>query len=283
MLATMAVSGWFLGMQSGFYPMVIAILTNVVNIGASLLLVYEAGLGFPGTALGTTVANWFGLVLALLLARRFNGGQMPLPPRGKWFVLRGSGRFFRVSSDIFLRSLCIMAVSLGMTAFGARIGSLVLAVNAVMMQFFLFFSYFMDGFAFAAEALTGKAVGMAVSFTAVYYFFWHPISTFITPETDVLQSIGELHLWLILMPAITVAAFIYDGIYIGLTATRLMFVATASGAAVFYIFNMLCSSTSDPIAANSALWASFLSYLLIRGAGLAALCPRATRLAMAVK
>lgn len=297
MLATMAVSGWFLGMQNSLNPMIIAITTNVVNIAASLTLVYGLSLGFVGTAIGTCTANWFGLVLALILAARFNGGKLPLSPRDKWFTLRGSGRFFRVSSDIFFRSMCIMSVSLGITAFGAGIGSLTLAINAVMLQFFHFFSYFMDGFAFSAEALTGKsvgradhrlfkrteralalwAVGMAVSFTLIYWLFWAPISGFITPEKDVLDGIGEFHLWLVLMPAITVAAFIYDGIYIGLTATRLMFIATAIGAAVFFGFNLLVPQSADPVKANNILWISFLSYLLIRGAGLALLCPRAVR------
>lgn len=297
MLGTMAVSGWFLGMQSSLYPMIIAIVTNVVNIAASLTLVYGLGLGFEGTAMGTCAANWAGLALALVLARRFNGDKMPMSPRARWFTLRGSGRFFRVSSDIFLRSMCIMAVSLGMTAFGAGIGSMTLAVNAVMMQFFHFFSYFMDGFAFSAEALTGKSVGMgdmdmlrrtkralalwaagmAVTFTSAYWLFWEPISRFITPETAVIEGIAEFHMWLVAMPAITVAAFIYDGIYIGLTATRQMLLATASGMVVFFGFNMLAPAMPETWHGNTTLWISFLSYLLIRGGALALLCPRATR------
>lgn len=297
MLGTMSISGWFLGMQSSFYPMLIAIITNVANIAASVALVFGCGLGFVGTAIGTCAANWFGLCLALVLVWLFNGRSLPLAPRSRSLSLRGSGRFFRVSSDIFLRSMCIMSVSLGMTSFGAGIGSLTLAVNAVMMQFFLFFSYFMDGFAFAAEALTGKsvgsgdhgllrrtehalalwAVGMAVSFTLIYWLFWKPISGFITPETEVLQGIGEFHVWLIAMPAITVAAFIYDGIYIGLTATRPMLAATAVGTAVFFVFNLSTPESADPFWANTTLWMSFLGYLAVRGAGLALLCPRATR------
>lgn len=303
-LGTMAVSGWFLGMQSSFYPMVIAILTNIINIGASLLCVFTFGMGFAGTAAGTTIANWCGLFIALLLVRKFNGGKLPVKDWRDGLRLRGSGRFFRVSADIFLRSLCIIAVSMGMTSFGAQIGSQTLATNAVMLQFFTFFSYFMDGFAFAAEALTGKsagmhdhrlftrtgkalclwAIGMAVTFTLIYLCFWPQICAFITPETEVLAGVERYHIWLLLIPVLTVAAFIYDGIYIGLTATRLMFVATAAGAVVFYLFNTIVTkslsgmagidSLADP---NNILWASFLAYLLIRGASLAALCPRATR------
>lgn len=297
MLATMAISGWFLGMQSSLYPMIIAITTNIINIGASLIAVYGLKLGFKGTAVGTCFANWFGFLLGLWLSKKFNGGRLPLVNWKNVCKIRGSGKFFRVNSDIFFRSVCIMAVSLGMTAFGAAIGSLTLAINAVMLQFFHFFSFFMDGFAFAAEALTGRsagsndralmrstgkalacwAVGMAIVFTFIYGICWLDISSFITSEQDVLQGISEYHIWLILIPAITVAAFIYDGIYIGLTATRLMLVATASGAVVFFLFNIMVSASGSVYAANNILWISFLSYLFIRGMALAILCPVAIR------
>lgn len=297
MLATMAISGWFLGMQSSFYPMLIAIATNIVNIGASVLAVYGLKWGFIGTAAGTCFANWFGFVLALWLSKKFNRGRLPLGNRKNLFKLRGNGKFFRVNSDIFFRSVCIMSVSLGMTAFGATIGSLTLAINAVMLQFFHFFSYFMDGFAFAAEALTGRstgshdkelmrstgkalagwAIGMAFTFTIIYALCWHDISSFITSEEVVLHGISEFHIWLIAIPAITVAAFIYDGIYIGLTATRLMLIATATGAAVFFMFNIFKPTSVDTVSANNILWISFLSYLFIRGLALAVLCPAAIR------
>lgn len=296
-LGTMAVSGWFLGMQSSFYPMVTAVATNIINIVASLVFVFVCGMGFEGTAWGSCLANWIGFGLALLLACRFNGGRLPICALRKAVRLKGNGRFFKVNTDIFFRSMCIMSVSMGMTAFGASIGAMTLAVNAVMMQFFMFFSYFMDGFAFAAEALTGKcagsgerqllrrteralrfwAVAMAVAFTLIYWCCWPLICRFITPEANVLAGIADYHLWLLLMPSITVAAFIYDGMYIGLTATRLMLLATASGTAVFFLFNLCVPGSADPYTANTLLWASFLTYLLIRGAGLAALYPRALR------
>ncbi|MCM1319110.1 MAG: MATE family efflux transporter [Muribaculaceae bacterium] len=290
-LGTMAVSGWFLGMQSSTYPMIIAIFTNVVNIVLSVVLVFACHYGFKGTAIGTCLANWLGFILALLMVKYFNKGKLPLSSLREVFTLRGKGRFFRVNSDIFLRSMCIMSVSLGMTAFGAKSGSLTLAVNAVMMQFFMFFSYFMDGFAFSAEALTGRCVGsrdhgmlrrvehalslwavaMAVLFTSLYALFWPQICHFITTEADVLAGIDEYHIWLIMMPCITVAAFIYDGMYIGLTATRLMLIATACGTAIFFLFNMVVQTEYGPIEANNMLWAAFLSYLLIRSIALGSL------------
>ncbi|MCM1004798.1 MAG: MATE family efflux transporter [Prevotella sp.] len=302
-LGTMSVSGWFLGMQSSFYPMIIAITTNLINIAASVIFVFVFKLGFAGTAMGTCLANWFGLVFALILVRKFNGGKLPFISLNKIFTFKGKGKFFKVNSDIFLRSLCIMAVSLGMTAYGASINSLTIAVNAVMLQFFIFFSYFMDGFAFSAEALAGKcvgsgslimlrktewtlafwALGMTVLFTLIYAICQAPICRFITPETDVLAGIEQFKIMLVLLPAVSVAAFIYDGLYIGLTATRLMFAATAVGSITFFTFNIFMPAEHSPYVANTILWISFLSYLFMRSLALAILYPQARRRRFQIK
>ncbi len=288
MLVNMAVSGWFLGMQDSRRPMLIAVTTNLVNIVASIILAFPCGLGFEGTALGTLIANWLGLALSLLLAARFNGGRLPLTSLKRALQRAGLSRFFKVNSDIFLRSFCIMAVSLAMTAYGARQGSVILAANGVMMQFFLTFSYFMDGFAFAGEALTGRFVGeknrtdyndmcrclmlysvfIAVVFTLLYTFGYSFISGLLTESPEVMGAIDKYSLWLMVLPAITVAAFIFDGIYIGFTATRIMLFTTLAATVAFfaiYQFRLL------PLPANHLLWLAFMTYLLIRGVLLAML------------
>lgn len=303
MLATMSVSGWFLGMQSSFYPMIIAVVTNVINIGLSLLCVYGFSLGFPGTAIGTLGANWCGLLLALWLARRFNGGRMPFSSWRKTVALSGLGRFFRVNTDIFFRSFCIMGVSMGVTSIGARLGNDILALNAVMMQFFMFFSYFMDGFAFAGEALAGKCVGrrdkgqlgrtvralmgwgaiMAVIFTAIYLLFYGPISSFITDSGAVLSLLDDYRLYLFLIPSLTVGAFLFDGIYIGMTATAAMLWVTLAGAALFFAIDFIgwdAGGLTLSLPDNDRLWSAFLSYLLVRGTGLAMLFRRESRHAL---
>lgn len=300
MLATMAVSGWFLGMQTSAYPMIIAVSTNIINIVVSVCAVYLFDMGFAGTAVGTLVANWCGLVLALCLVMRFNGGHLPFCNFREVIQMQGLGRFFKVNGDIFFRSFCIMSVSMGVSAIGARLGSDTLAVNAVMMQFFVLFSYFMDGFAFSGEALSGKAVGandprllrqtvrrlllwglaMAVSFTIMYILFYRNLGSFITDNESVLESLEEYRCFLFVIPLITVAAFIYDGIYIGLTSTRTMLIVTLIAGIVFFMVNFIHFSGLRPSVVmpdNSRLWISFLSYLLTRGAGLALLYPRQSR------
>lgn len=286
-LATMSVSGWFLGMQDTIRPMIVSVFVNVVNIIASLTLVFIFDAGFKGVAYGTLVANWAGLLLALYFVVRFCGWQLFPADWHSLFRLTGLGRFFRVNTDILFRSACIMAVSLSVTAIGAHLGSLTLAANAIMMQFFILFSYFMDGFAFAAEALTGRFVGardecglmrvvkylcvwgagVAIIFTLIYVVEYEKIISLLTSEGDVLAEVENYSLWLKLIPIVTVAAFVFDGIFIGLTATRKMLVVTFISALLFFGISFI-HPMSSPIVGypdNDTLWLAFLAYLLMRG------------------
>lgn len=158
-LATFALSGWFLGMQNSKVTMWTSILINVTNIVASLSLVYIFHLGIAGIATGTLIAQWTGFSVLLLLAlRRCSDARAPLRDI---FDMPRLKRFFRVNTDIFLRTVCLVSVTMWFTRMGAIQGERMLAVNALLMQFFTLFSYFMDGFAFAGEALTGRYKGAA--------------------------------------------------------------------------------------------------------------------------
>lgn len=301
-LCTMSVLGWLLGMQNTSLPMAISIAPNLLNITLSLTLVFGCGLGFRGIALGTLISNWLALALALILAAIFarrKGCRLDLRIRRQTGPAPSMREFFRVNSDIFFRSGCIMAVTLSVTAFGARLGPLALAANAVMMQFFTLFSYFMDGFAFTGEALCGRfygmmrqdyerghkmlmvsvrallwwSVGCAVFFFIAYLTAGMRLASFITDEPDVLAFIGSHFPFLVAIPPLTVAAFIFDGFYIGMTRTRAMLAVTATAAIVFYAI-CLCRGA---LPSNPQLWTAFLAYLLTRGILLAALFPRLVR------
>lgn len=286
-LGVMAVSGWFIGQQNTVVPMTVAVGINVINVALSLTLVFGCGLGFAGIAVGTLAANWAGLAGALLFVRRRMRqlGAAEDTGRGegvKW------GRFFSLNADLFFRSACIMGVSLAMTSLGARIGETTLAANAVMMQFFLFFSYFMDGFAFAAEALVGKAAGgrdrhammravkavclwgaaMAVTFALVYAGAASPIVRLLTDDDAVRLAVDGMKPWLVALPPVTVAAFIFDGVYIGLARTRPLLFTTLAAALAFSAVVLAGPGRlkADP---NGLLWLGFELYLLLRGVLLA--------------
>lgn len=300
LLSTMVILGWFLGMQDTLRPMIISVGVNVINILFSLVFVFVLDLGFKGVALGTLCANWSGFLLALILLLRFSkrSGGMVVSISLRELVRGGDlRRFFNVNTDIFFRSACIMSVSLAVTAIGARIGSLELAANAVIMQFFLFFSYFMDGLAFTGEALVGRFAGasnygmlyrsirrilmwasvVAAVFFLIYAVGYRTIISLITDQTEVVAYASTLHWFIVLIPPMTVAAFVFDGFYIGLTATRPMLKVTFASALIFFavcFIHISWGSVSLSLPANSTLWTAFLLYLLCRGLFLAILTPR---------
>jgi MATE family multidrug resistance protein len=197
------------------------------------------------------------------------------------FVKQSMVRFFTVNRDIFLRTLCLVAVNLYFTSAGARQGAVILSVNTVMMQLYLFFSYFMDGFAYAGEALGGRAYGarniiafrevlhrlfgwMAVVtllYTAVYTVGAQWIISVLTDEPQVLDASHEYMFWAWLIPAAGSLAFIWDGIFIGITATRGMLVSSAISALTFFIVYISFGSTFG----NHALWLAQICYLAMRG------------------
>lgn len=287
-LATMAATGRLIGRQNTFYTMIIAVSVNVLNILLSILMVFVFDMGFAGVALGTTAANWLGLALALYLIVRQSEGRNPFIPLRTLLKQRDTSGFLKVNSFLFVRSCCLMIVTFAMTAFASRIGTLALAINAVMLQFFMFFSYFMDGFAFSGEALCGKYFGardtssfyltvrrlvvigiiMALLFSLIYGSLESPITSFLTSSPDVRDGMDRLRVIAILIPLVSAAAFIFDGIYVGITRTAEMMFSTMGGMILFFAINLLLLLCHLPLT-SLALWLSFLVFLLTRGLVLA--------------
>lgn len=290
LLAVMAISGWFVGMQNTFYPMLIAILMNIVNIGASCVLVYGYKSGFNGVALGTLISNWIGLFIAAICFIVFRKGKslkcsLSNLLKGEWW------RYFSVNINLFLRSLMIICVTMGVTAAGARIGNLTLAINVIVMQFFQFFSFFMDGFAFSGEAMVGLRAGSqdyhalklcvkrllqwtmatGIIFSIIYLFGTPYFTSLLTDNNKVIEGVAALNLCVALIPVVSCWAFIYDGFYIGITDTFRMMISTLIGGIIFFAilgvdyFHIISPSSYD----NTIIWAAFLSYLLFRGLYLA--------------
>jgi MATE family multidrug resistance protein len=279
-LGQYAMSGWFVGMQDARTPMLVSIVTQVGNIGLSLLFVYGFGMKIEGLALGSALAQWTGFALSALI---WNGKYRRLRRYlSLHFLKRPAGfmPFFRVNGDIFLRSLALTLVSTFFTSSSARISDTALAVNSLLMQLFLLFSYIMDGFAYAAEALTGRYFGardfdslrrlirrlflwgggLAAFFTLAYLFFAGSILQLLTDKSSILEASEDFRLWATLFPAAGFAAFLWDGIYVGVTASRAMRNSMFVSAAFYF----LVSYTLLPVWGNNALWLAFITCLSMR-------------------
>ena len=278
-LALFSLMGWFIGMQNTRFPMFISIMQNVVNILASLTLVYGFGMKIEGVALGTVIAQYIGFIVALGLLVHHYGRLFRYFQKQR--IFRNIRQFLHVNRDIFLRTLCLVAVNLFFTSAGARQGAVILSVNTVMMQLYLFFSYFMDGFAYAGEALGGKAYGaknatafheilrrlwmwtllVTTAYTLLYICSGGWIISVLTDEPQVIEASQTYLWWVWLIPATGCVAFIWDGIFIGVTATRGMLVSSCLSALLFFgVYEI----TRDAIG-NHGLWLAMILYLLMRG------------------
>lgn len=274
-------AGWFIGMQNSRFPMFIAITQNVVNIVASLSFVYLLDMKIEGVALGTLIAQYAGFFMASLLWFRYYGR---LKIAFRWREIIGKTamkRFFQVNSDIFFRTLCLVAVTTFFTSTGARQGDVVLAVNTLLMQLFTLFSYIMDGFAYAGEAMTGRYIGarnntglqrmirllfrwgwgLSLSFTILYMISGQDFLGLLTNDTTVINAAGSYYYWVLAIPLAGFAAFLWDGILIGATATRLMLYSMLVASGMFFLIYYLFYGMMG----NHALWMAFLIYLSLRG------------------
>ena len=283
-LGLFALTGWFIGMQNTRFPMIVSILQNVVNILASLTLVYGFGMKIEGVALGTVIAQYAGFIVAVGLLWKYYGKIF-----GKWKLVSCEWRttnLFKINRDLFLRTLCLVAVNLYFTSAGARQGAVILSVNTVLLQLYLFFSYFMDGFAFAGEALGGKAYGarnmqafhetlkrlwvwmlvVTAAYTLLYIIGGMQIVKLLTDEPAVRLAARDYIFWAWLIPAAGCVAFIWDGIFIGLTATRGMLASSFVSALVFFAISQLPSTLHLPSSTtNHFLWLAQVTYLAMRG------------------
>ena len=278
-LALFSLMGWYIGMQNTRFPMVISIMQNIVNILVSLTLVYGFGMKIEGVALGTVIAQYAGLLMAVGLLMRYYHRIFRFFQRDR--IFKKMGAFFAINRDIFLRTLCLVAVNLFFTSAGARQGAIILSVNTVLIQLYLFFSYFMDGFAYAGEALGGKAYGahnitafreilrrlwmwmliVTSAYTLLYIIGGSWIIALLTDEPQVLATSHDYLWWAWLIPAAGCVAFIWDGIFIGITATRGMLVSSFLSALVFFAVYLLAESALG----NHGLWLAQIVYLAMRG------------------
>ena len=243
-LSLMAFKGWFIGMQDTKSPMAVDITVNVVNMIASYGLAVHTPLGVVGVAWGTLIAQYTGFMLALgILGIRYSILTLyrydDLKDALRWSQM---SRMMRLNGNLFIRSLCFMVVYVGFTSLAGKYGDTELAVSSILMKLFMFFSFFVDGFAYAGEALVGKAfgelkikneklkiksivrslfnwaIGVGVLFTLIYAGWGKGCIELMTSDAEVLTASSKYIGWLIAMPLISTLAFMWDGVYVGATA-----------------------------------------------------------------
>ncbi len=275
-LSLFAFKGWFIGLQDSVRPMTADLLVNGLNIVLSIGLGFSVG--FAGVAIGTVVAQWAGFLYCLVAMRRYRSHFSKNAPAVP-------GNFFSLNRDLFLRSIGMIAVYIGFTVISARYGDLMLAVSTILMKLLMIFSYFTDGFAYAGEALTGRFVGegssegvhatvrqtfawswgVAALFMLLYGVGGVPLFHLMTADSTVVDAGRQFLPWLLLMPLIGCPAFMWDGIYIGATASKDLRNSTLLCAVGFFVVWFAgVGIVQTPQAAIHLLMGAYFTHLAIR-------------------
>lgn len=280
-------NGWFTGMQNAVIPMCTSIMVNIVHVLCSLWFAFGLDMGIVGIAYASVVAQWSGLLVSVLLLVIFFRKTLRRIDIRSALDLTPMKEFFKTNADIIIRTFCIVSVYTFFTAASARLDDgIILAVNTMLMQLFTLFSYMNDGFAVAAEALTGRFVGardvaslrrcvklcfvwtFATSFVciAIYAGWWNNIFMLFLKDNadDVAAILDTAHRyigWVMAIPLVAAIPFMLDGVMVGATLTRIMrnsmLVSTAAYFAIFYGLS--------PFIGNDALWLAFTLYMAVRG------------------
>jgi len=275
------IQGWFIGMQDAKTPMIIAILSVVINAVCSYYFAFNLNMGIAGIAWGSVVAQYVAFIVSCILLFLKYREYLRLLDVKESLHLKPVFRFLQINRDIFIRTVFVVLVYTFFTAASARFGDTILATNALLMQLFTLFSFLCDGCAYAGEALVGRFVGernalllkrfirqlivwafaIGLFFVSVYIVAWKEILSLFSSSTALIETAGHYIGWVIAVPLIACIPFMMDGIMVGATKTKLLRNTVLIATALFFV----CFYALSPLLGNNALWISFLLFLSTRG------------------
>ena len=279
-------NGWLTGMQNAVIPMIVAIVVNIIHIACSLWFAFPLGMGIVGIAYASVVAQWTGVAITAAITWWHYGNRLERITWREVMDMQAMRAFFVINRDIIIRTLCICAAYTFFTAASARMDdATILAVNTILLELFTLFSYMNDGFAYAAEALTGRFIGardgrslrecvkkcmvwcmvVGVAYVALYVGWWRELLGLFVEDganaEQIIEYAGRYIGWIIIIPLAASLPFMMDGIMVGATQSRIMrnsmVLATAAYFLLFY--------SLEPVIGNNALWLAFTSYMFLRG------------------
>lgn len=279
-LTLFSFKGWFIGMQNTVSPMITDIIVNISNILLSILFAFPMKMGIAGIALGTVTAQYIGLGSAIFLMNNYYKKLFKYINIRASLKIKEMKEFFVLNGNLFLRSASLLLVYSGFTALSARYGEELLAVSTIMMKLMLLYSYLVDGFAYAGEALAGRYIGardilslkravrllflwtfvIAAVSTVAYMAAGETIFGLLTNNREVIEAASPFMPWLLLVPVISCVAFMWDGIYIGATASSAIRNTMIISAAAFFIVFY----ATERFAGIQALYIAYSAHLIVR-------------------
>ena len=284
-LLTMSLLGWLLGMHNAKATLHVAVLTNLVNVVLDLFLVYGLQMDVRGVALASVISQYSGLLLALWFVHKELRQRAGCWQAAQLLAMARLREFLALNRNIFIRTVCLIFAFAFFTRQGARQGDLILAANAVLLNFQALMALGLDGFANAAEALVGRAIGagdrrsfigsvkaatwwsviVALAFSLVYALGGKFLIDAMTSIREVQMAGYQYLAWMVVSPLISVWCFLLDGVFIGATRSRemrdMMLVST------FIVF--LPAWYFLQFLGNHGLWLAFMLFFAARGISLA--------------
>jgi len=268
---------WFFGNQNAYIPLVLTIVINISNISLSFYLVRIADMGIAGVALGSVIANYLGVITAIIFIYK----KYPVTFVKSSEITKNLRRFWVLNRDIFLRTVMLSLTFAFLYSMSATYGTIALAITVIILQFTNWMSYAVDGFAYASEAMVGKYTGeenteatfttikssmiagllLASIFSLIYGLFTEDISALFTSDAKVLDQIVDYRWWIVIIPLVGFASYIWDGVFVGLTASKAMRNTMLLSFVVFFGTYYLFENTWN----YTALLLALTLYLVSRG------------------
>ena len=280
-LGLFAIMGWYFGMQNAIFPLILTVFINIVNIVLSFYFVRTLGMDISGVAWGTVAAQYAGFLFAFVLFFVKYQSYLSNVTISELFSTKPLLHFLNINKDIFIRTLCLTFVFAFFYSRSAIGGELILAVNVILLQFLNWMSYGVDGFAYAAESLVGKYKGaenkqgvykavrfsfgwgfvLAMLFTFSFWVWGDAIMHIFTDKETVIAAAQSYFFWILILPVVGFSCYVWDGIYIGLTASKAMRNCMLLALALFGIAYYFIT----PYFPIHGLWFSLLMFLGARG------------------
>ena len=288
-LGNFTILGWFIGQGRTKVAFVTQLALNVTNMVLSALFVLHFNMGIAGVGLAVLIAEYaavgLGLVMVLWRLRALK------QPFDRALVLDGTKitSLITANADMMIRTVCLLFAFVWFTSRGARSGDTAVAANAVLLHMFEIAAYMIDGFAYAAEALVGQAIGAkdrirygrAITLSTGYVMAFGALASMliwlfgtqfinIMTVNEVVRTFAYQYLfWAAITPFLGAACFLYDGIFTGAMATREMrnMMLLSLGA------YMLAWFVLEPRYGNHGLWAALSVFFIARSVSFAARLP----------
>lgn len=290
-LLNYAILGTLIGLQRMRVVLALQLLLNLLNVALNITLFHYTELNIAGVALATVISEYITLFAGLWVLRHLISAALQEGTVSQWLFSKADLlRYFRISRDLFIRTLCLTFAFYWMTVMSSKQGVVILAANTVLLHMVHFASYCMDGFSDACESLTGFAVGRkshrlfkkainaaivlgaiaAVAFAVAFTATGTGIIALLTTDTETRQTAALWLPWVIAAPLVGIWSFLLDGVFIGATQTAAM----RNGMLISLAAFMLTAYVSVPALGNTGIWFAYYVLLVVRSLTLGLAWPR---------